>query len=136
MASQVAPLTGEGIEDSTHVPEPFPTMTQPTTLPLTVQDIDVRVGEVMDWVHDLNLQWIQEMGFAQEIDHALSKSLVVEFLCLQILMGEDFSAALWAWQVEMEVTTDNLVRDLSAATQVSTTLPSQSAAVGTALRQF
>ena len=54
----------------------------------------------------------------------------------QILMGEDLSAALWAWQVEMEVATDNLLRDLGAATQVSTTLPSQSAAVGTALWQF
>ena len=136
MASKVAPSMGEGIEDSIHVPEPFPTMTHPTTPPLTVQDIDVWVVEVMDQVHDLNLRWIQEMGFVQEIDHALSKSLVVEFLCLHILMGEDLSAALWAWQVEMEVTTNNLLRDFGAATQVSTTLPSQSAAVGTALQQF
>ena len=136
MASKVAPSMGEGIEDSTHIPEPFPTTTQPTTLPLTVQDIDVRVAEVMDRVHNLNLRWIQEMGFVWEIDHALSKSLVVEFLRLQILMGEDLSAALRAWQVEMEVATDNLLRDLGAATQVSTTLPSQSVAVGTALWQF
>ena len=141
MASKVAPSMGEGVENSTHVPELFPTTTQPTTtqptmLPLTVQDIDVWVAEVMDRVHDLNLRWIQEMGFIREIDHALSKSLVVEFLRLQILMGEDLSAALWVWQVEMEVATDNLLRDLGAATQVSTTLPSQSAVVGTVLRQF
>ena len=136
MASKVAPSMGEGVENFTHVPELFPTTTQPTTPPLTVQDIDVRVAEVMDQVHNLNLQWIQEMGFTREIDHALSKSLVVEFLHLQILFGEDLSAALRAWQVEMEVATDNLLRDLGAATQVSTTLPSQSAAVGTALRQF
>ena len=141
MASKAAPSTGEGVENSTHVPELFPTTTQPTTTqpttpPLTVQDIDMRVAEVMDRVHDLNLRWIQEMGFIWEIDHALSKSLVVEFLHLQILMGEDLSAALRAWQVEMEVTTDNLLRDLGAATQVSTTLPSQSAVVGTAPRQF
>ena len=51
-------------------------------------------------------------------------------------MGEDLSAALWAWQAEIEVTTDNLLRDLGAATQVSTILPSQSVAVGTALWQF
>ena len=141
MASKAAPSMGEGVENFTHAPELFPTMTQPTTTqptkpPLTVQDIDMRVVEVMDQVHDLNLRWIQEMGFIREIDHTLSKSLVVEFLCLKILMGEDLSAALWAWQVEMEVTTDNLLRDLDAAAQVSTTLPSQSLAVGTALRQF
>ena len=107
MALKVAPSMGEGAKDVTHITELFPTMTQPTTawpttLPLTVQDIDVQVVEVMDRVHDLNLRWIQEMGFIREIDHALSKSLIVEFLCLQILMGEDLSAALWAWQVEME----------------------------------
>ena len=90
----------------------------------------------MDWVHDLNLRWIQEMGFVWEIDHPLSKSLIVEFLHLQILMGEDLSAALRVWQVEMEVATDSLLRDLGAVTQVSTTLPSQSAAVERALQQF
>ena len=141
MASKAAPSAGEGVENSTHIPELFPTMTQPTTArpttpSLTVQDLEVRVVEVMDRVHDLNLQWIQEMGFVREIDHALSKSLVVEFLRLQILMGEDLSAALWAWQVEMEVATDHLLRDLGAATQVSTTLPSPSAVVETALQQF
>ena len=141
MASKVVPSMGEGVENFTHAPELFPTMTQPTTtqpttLPLTVQDIDMWVAEVMDQVHDLNLRWIQEMGFVREIDHALSKSLMVEFLRLKILMGEDLSAALQAWQVEMEVATDNLLRDLDTAAQVSTTLPSQSAAVGTALRQF
>ena len=135
MASKKAPSMGEGVENFTHIPELLPTMTQPTTtqpttLPLTVQDIDVRVVEVMDQVHDLNLWWIQEMGFIREIDHTLSKSLVVEFLRLKILMGEDLSAALRAWQVEMEVATDNLLKDLDAATQVSTTLPSQSAVVG------
>ena len=41
-----------------------------------------------------------------------------------------------AWQVEMEAATDNLLKDLDAAAQVSTTLPSQNAAMGTALRQF
>ena len=141
MASKVALLTREGVENFTHIPELLPTMTQPTTTqptmpPLRVQDIDMQVAEVMDWVHDLNLRWIQEIGFIWEIDHTLSKSLVVEFLSLKILMGEDLSAAPWVWQVEMEVATNNLLKDLDAATQVSTTLPSQSLAVGTALWQF
>ena len=94
------------------------------------------VTEVMDQVHNLNLQWMQEMGFIREIDHALSKSLMVEFVCLKVLMGEDLGETLWAWQVEMEATTDNLLKDLDTAAQVSTTLPSQNAVVGTALPQF
>ena len=39
-------------------------------------------------------------------------------------------------QVKMEPATDNLLKDLDAAAQVSTTLPSQNAAVGTALWQL
>ena len=110
--------------------------TQPTMLPLTIQDIDVWVTEVMDQVHDLSLQWMQEMGFIQGIDHALSKSLMVEFLHLKILMGEDLSATLRVWQVEMEAATDNLLRDLDAAAQVSTTPCSRDAAIRTTLQQF
>ena len=46
MASKAVPSAGEGVENSTHIPELFPTMTQPTTAwptmpPLTVQDLDV-----------------------------------------------------------------------------------------------
>ena len=36
----------------------------------------------------------------------------------------------------MEVATDKFLRDLDAATQTSTTLPSKNAAVGVALCQF
>ena len=126
---------GENFTPTQELP-PMTWLTQPIMPPLTVQDIEVWVTEVMDQVHDLNLQWIQEMGFIRGIDHALSKSLMVEFLCLKVLMGEDLGATLQVWQVEMEATMDNLLKDLDAAAQVSTTLPSQNAAVGTALWQF
>ena len=96
----------------------------------------MRVTEVMDQVHNLNLQWMQEMGFIREIDQALSKSLMVEFLHLKVLIGEDLGETLQTWQADMEAATDKLLRDLDTVTQVSTTLPSQNAAVGTALRQF
>ena len=90
----------------------------------------------MDQVHDLHLQLLQEMGFVREIDQALSKSLMVEFLRLKIIIGDDLSGALRTWQTDMEVATDKFLRDLDAATQTSTTLPSKNAAVGVALRQF
>ena len=141
MASKVATsveAAGSQGENSTPAQELSPVTwpTQPTMPPLTVQDIDMWVSKVMDQVHDLNLQWIQEMGFIREIDHALSKSLMVEFLHLKVLMAEDWGAALQVWQVGMEAAMDNLLKDLDAAAQVSTTLPSQNAAMETALRQF
>ena len=66
----------------------------------------------------------------------LSKSLMVEFLRLKIIIGDDLSGALRTWQTDMEVATDKFLRDLDAATQTSTTLPSKNAAVGVALCQF
>ena len=141
MASEVATsagAVGNRGENFTSTQElsPMTRPTQPPTPPLTLQDIDVQVTKVMDGVRNLNLQWIQEMGFIWEINQALSISLMVEFLCLNVLMGEDLGETLQTWQADMEAATDKLLRDLDAATQVSTTLPSQNAAVGAALRQF
>ena len=61
---------------------------------------------------------------------------MVEFLCLKVLIGDDLGETLRTWQANTEAAMDKLLRDLDAATQVSTILPSQNAAVGTALRQF
>ena len=90
----------------------------------------------MDQVHDLHLQLLQELGFVREINQALSKSLMVEFLRLKIIIGDDLSGALQTLQTDMEVATDKFLRDLDAATQTSTTLPSKNTAVGVALHQF
>ena len=108
----------------------------PSTPPLEWQEVDKRVTEVVDQVHDLQLQLLQEIGFVREIDQALSKSLMVEFLRLKVIISDDLSGTLRTWQTNMEVATDKLVRDLDAATQTSTTLPSKNTAVEVALRQF
>ena len=96
----------------------------------------MRVVEVMDQVHNLHLQLMQEMGFVREVDQALSKSLMVEFLRLRAIVADDLSEALRTWQADMETTMDKFLRDLDAATQTSTTLPSKNAAVEVALCQF
>ena len=90
----------------------------------------------MDQVHNLHLETVQEMGFIWEIDQAFSKSLMVEFLRLKVITGDDLSETLRTWQADMEATTDKFLRDLDTAAQTSTTLPSKNAAVGVALRQF
>ena len=90
----------------------------------------------MDQVHNLHLQMVQEMGFIREIDQAFSKSLMVEFLRLKVITGDNLSETLRTWQADMEATTDKFLRDLDAATQTSTTLPPKNAAVGVALCQF
>ena len=61
---------------------------------------------------------------------------MVEFLRLKAITGDDLSEILQTWQADMEAAMDKLLRDLDAATQTSTTLPSKNAAVGVALHQF
>ena len=116
---------------------PLATWPQPPPTPtLEWRKVDARVAEVMDQVHDLHLQTVQEMGFIWEIDQAFSKSLMVEFLRLKVITRDDLSEILQTWQADMEAAMDKFLRDLDAATQTSTTLPSKNAAVGVALRQF
>ena len=141
LASEAATSTGGTSsrgESSTPTQElPLVTWPQPPPTPtLEWQEVEARVAEVMDQVHDLHLQTVQEMGFIWEINQAFSKSLMVEFLRLKAITGDDLSEILQTWQADMEATTDKFLRDLDAATQTSTTLPSKNAAVGVALRQF
>ena len=141
LASEAATSTGGASsrgESSTPPQElPLSTWPQPPPTPtLEWQEVDARVAEVMDQVHNLHLQMVQEMGFIREIDQAFSKSLMVEFLRLKVIIRDDLSETLWTWQADMEAATDKFLRDLDAATQTSTTLPSKNAAVGVALHQF
>ena len=87
-------------------------------------------------MHNLHLKTVQEMGFVREVDQALSKSLMVEFLRLKVITGDDLSATLWTWQADMEAAMDQFLRDVDAAIQTSTTLPPKNAAVGVALHQY
>ena len=141
LASEAVASTGGASrqgESSTPTQElPLATWPQPPPTPTPDwQEVDARVAEVMDQVHNLHLQSLQEIGFIQEIDQALSKSLMVEFLRLKAIIVDDLSGIFWAWQADMEAATDTFLRDLDAATQTNTTLPSKNAVVGVALCQF
>ena len=141
LAPEAAASTGGASsrgESSTPTQElPFATWPQPPPTPtLDWWAVNARVVEVMDQVHNLHLQLMQEMGFIREIDQALSKSLIVEFLRLKAIIADDLSGTLQTWQANMEAAMDKFLRDLDAVTQTSTTLPSKNAAVGVALHQF
>ena len=140
-ASGAAKLTrrpsGHG-ESSTPTHElPLTTWQQPPPTPtLEWREVDEKVAEVMDQVHNLHLETVQGMGFIWEIDQALSKSLMVEFLRLKLITEDDLSTYLRTWQADMEATTEEFLRDVDVATQTSTTLPSKNAAVEAALHKY
>ena len=136
-ATSIGGASSQG-ESSTPTQElPLATWLQPPPTPtLEWQEVNRRVAEVMDQGHNLHLQLMQEMGFIREIDQALFKSLMVEFLRLKVIIRDDLSGTLRTWQADMEAARDKFLRDLDAVTQTSTTLPSKNAAVGVALCQF
>ena len=115
---------------------PFPAWPQhPSTPMLEWQEVD-EVAEVLDQVHNLHLETVQEMGFIWAIDQALAKSLMVEFLRLKLITGDDLSTTLQTWCADMEAATEEFLRDLDSATQTSTALPSKNAAVEVALHKY
>ena len=141
LASEAATLTkgASSQGESSTPPQELPLTTWPQPCPtptLEWWEVNERVAKVMDQVHNLHLKTVQEMGFIREIDQAFSKFLMVEFLRLKVITGDDRSETLQTWQADMEAATDKFLRDSDAATQTSTTLPSKNAAVGVALHQF
>ena len=48
----------------------------------------------MDQLHYLHLETVQEMGSIRAINQALAKSLMVEFLRLKLITGDDLSTTL------------------------------------------
>ena len=108
----------------------------PSTPTLEWWEVDEKVAEVMDQVHNLHLETVQEMGFIWVIDQALAKSLMVEFLRLKLITGDNLSTTLWTWQADMEATTEEFLRDVDEVTQTSTALPSKNAAVEVALHKY
>ena len=122
-------------ESSTSTHElPFPALPQPPLTPtLGWHEVDEKVTEVMDQLHNLHLETVQEMGFIRAIDQAMAKSIMVEFLRLRLITSDNLSTILRTWHADMEATTEEFLRDLDSAAQTSTTLPSKNAAVEMAL---
>ena len=142
-ASQASGATkstrGHGIhgESSTSTHElPFPALPQPPSTPtLGWHEVDEKVTEVMDQLHNLHLKTVQEMAFIWAVDQALAKSIMVEFLRLKLITGDNLSTTLRTWHADMEATTEEFLRDLDSAAQTSTTLPSKNTAVEAALHK-
>ena len=99
-------------------------------------EIEDQVQDILGQVFALRLETMQEMGFVREVDRALAKAIMSEFVRLQLIVGDDLNTSLWAMHADLEATTSELVRDLDIAAQNSTELPSENPAVGAMLHRF
>ena len=108
----------------------------PPTPALGDHEVMELVCDTLDQVYALRLETLQEMGFIQAVDRALAKSIMSEFLRLQLIAGDDLNTSLWAMHADLEAITDELIRDLDIAAQNSTDLPSENPSMRVALHRF
>ena len=108
----------------------------PPTPALGDHEVMNLVRDTLDQVYALRLETLQEMGFIWEVDRALAKSIMSEFIRLLLIIGDDLNTSPWAMHADLEVTTDELIRDLDIAAQNSTDLPSENPSVRVALHRF
>ena len=110
------------------IPLPTPTLSDHVVMEL--------VQEMLDQVYALCLETLHEMGFIWEVDRALAKSLMSEFIRLQLVFRDDLNTSLRSMHADLEVTIDELIRDLDIAVQNSMDLPSENPSVKVALHRF
>ena len=107
--------TGGGSPTCATTP-PSTTSSQPPPTPtLGAHEVRGLIHDTLDQVYALCLETLQEMGFIREVDRALAKSIMAEFLKLQLIVGDDLNTSLQAMHADLEATTAELVRDLDIA---------------------
>ena len=128
--------TGEGSPTGAMTPL-SPTGSQPLPMPtLGSQEIRKLIRKTLDQVYALCLETLQEMGFIWEVDRALAKSIMAEFIRLQLIVRDSLNTSLQTMHADLEATAADLVRDMDIAAQNSTALPSENPAIGAALHRF
>ena len=63
----------------------------PPTPALGDHEVTEFVRDTLDQVYALCLETLQEMGFICEVDRALAKSIMSEFIRLQLIVGDDLN---------------------------------------------
>ena len=128
--------TGGGSPTCVMIPTSTTSSQPPFTPTLGTHEIRGIIRDTLDQVYALCLETLQEMGFIWEVDRALAKSIMAEFLRLQLIVGNDLNTSLRAMYADLEATVAELVRDMDIAAQNSTALPSENPAIGVALHRF
>ena len=128
--------TGGGSPTCAMIPPSATSSKPPPTPALGDHEVMKLVHDTLDQVYALHLETLQEMGFIWEVDRALAKSIMSEFIRLQLIVGDDLNTSLRAMHADLEATTDELIKDLDIAAQNSTDLPSENPAVRVALHRF
>ena len=90
---------------------------------------------ILEHIHALHLQTMHEMGSVREVDRTLARTLMVEFVRLQLIVGEDLTKSLMALCTDLEASCAALVSDIARTMDLHPDDPA-SCQVKAALRKF
>ena len=109
----------------------------PSSWPTTYvhgKEVHETVHDIMDEVYALLIETLQEMGYVREVDRVLASTVMLEFIRLQLIMGQDLSKALRSMHVDLEASTNDLIRDLDGVSMNTTGVPSENSAAQATLK--
>ena len=69
--------------------------------------------EILACVHAIHLQAMHEMGSMRELDRTLARTLMAEFMRLQLIIGEDLTKSLLAFHTDLETSCEVLMSDFA-----------------------
>ena len=90
---------------------------------------------ILECIHALHLQTMHEMESMQEVDRTLARTLMAEFVRLQMIVGEDLTKSLMALRTDLEASCAALVSDIARTMDLHPDDPT-SRQVKAALRKF
>ena len=69
--------------------------------------------DILACIHTIRLQTMHEMGNVQELDWTLDRTLMAEFVRLQLIIGEDLTKSLIAFCTDLETSCEALSSDFA-----------------------
>ena len=90
---------------------------------------------ILERIHTLHLQTMHEMGSLQEVDRTLARTLMAEFVRLQLIVGEDLTKRLMALCTDSGASCAVLVSDITRTMDLHPDDPA-SCQVKATLRKF
>ena len=70
-------------------------------------------GEILECIHAICLQTMHEMGSVRELDQTLARTLMAEFVRLQLIIGEDLTKSFVALCTDLQTSCEALSSDFA-----------------------
>ena len=69
--------------------------------------------KILERVHAIRLQTMHEMGSMRKLDRTVARTLMAEFVRLQLIIGEDLTKSLVALRTDLETSCEALSSDFA-----------------------